>query len=121
MTKEEAKVIMNNAKDIYNRVEKKLNEYQKYVEKLDSLNSSTLKLVVHLNETTATFLNGGYNDGGETFDRGVLKSTSSNLCDVSSKIANVITKTNLKIADLTNEKRQKYNEWQKAISIYNSL
>lgn len=121
MTKDEARNIMNNAENEYNKITNKLAKYKEYIEKLRSFNSNTLELSSHLNETTNSFLNGGYNDGGQPFDRGVLNSTSSSLCDISSKINNVISLTSIRIDELEQEKQQKYDQWQNAINQYNSI
>lgn len=121
MTKEEARQIMISAKNEYNKVNDKLEQYKRYVEKLHSFNSNVLELSTHLNETTNSFLDGGYNDGGQPFDRGVLQSSSSSLCDISNKLNNVISLTSVRINELEIEKQQKYNLWQNAIYQYNLI
>lgn len=121
MTKEEARQIMINAENEYNKVNSKLEKYKEYIEKLRNFNSTTLELTTHLNETTNSFLNGGYNDGGQPFDRGVLNSASSSLCDISSKINSIISLTLIRIEELEQEKQQKYDQWQNAINRYNSI
>lgn len=121
MTKEEARQIMISAENEYNKVNDKLEQYKRYLEKLHSFNSNVLELSTHLNETTNSFLDGGYNDGGQPFDRGVLQSSSSSLCDISNKLNNVISLTSVRINELVIEKQQKYNLWQNAIYQYNSI
>ena len=121
MTKEEARQIMISAENEYNKVNDKLEQYKRYLEKLHSFNSNVLELSTHLNETTNSFLDGGYNDGGQPFDRGVLQSSSSSLCDISNKLNNVISLTSVRINELEIEKQQKYNLWQNAIYQYNSI
>lgn len=121
MTKEEARQIMISAENEYNKVNDKLEQYKRYVEKLHSFNSNVLELSTHLNETTNSFLDGGYNDGGQPFDRGVLQSSSSSLCDISNKLNNVISLTSVRINELEIEKQQKYNLWQNAIYQYNLI
>ncbi len=121
MTKEEARQIMINAENEYNKANAKLGKYKEYIEKLCSFNSCTLELSAHLNETLNSLLSGGFNYGGKSLDRGVLKSTSSSLCDISSKINSIISLTSIRIDELEKEKQQKYDQWQNAISQYNSI
>ncbi len=121
MTKEEARKIMINAENEYKNNSDKLEQYKQYIEKLRNFNSSILELSTHLNQTTKSFLDGGYNDGGQPFDRGILKSSSSSLCDISNKLNDIISLTSVRINELEIEKKQKYNLWQNAIYQYNLI
>lgn len=74
--------------------------YEKLIEKLNKLKTNLPSVKENLKQAETNFLNGGYNDNGETLDRGVLKKDYDKLEKVVSDITSLIANVNRKISKL---------------------
>lgn len=74
--------------------------YEKLIEKLNKLKTNLPSVKENLKQAETNFLNGGYNDNGETLDRGALKKDYDKLEEVVSDITSLIANVNRKISEL---------------------
>jgi len=77
-----------------------ISNYEKLIKKLTKLKGNLPTIKENLKQAETDFLNGGYNDNGETLDRGVLKQNYDKLEIVVSDITRLIANVNSKISDL---------------------
>lgn len=100
---------MNHYLERISSCNKKIEKYKKLIKKLTEIQTKLPVSLEKIKSAETNFLNGGYNDNGETLDRGELKKCATNVETTNEDITSLISQVNSKI-----------NELNKLISSYES-
>ena len=111
---------MNYYDNLIKTAEKEHEQYKSLKSNLSNLNGSLPNIQTDLKDAEKSFLNGGYVDNNETFDKGKIKECCTNIDTITNDISSVIGKISKKLTELENDINNYKVQYNNASSNYNS-
>ena len=111
---------MNYYDNLIKTAEKEQEQYKSLKLNLSNLNGSLPNIQTDLKDAENSFLNGGYVDNEETFDKGKIKECCTSINTITSDISSVMGKITNKLIDLENNINDYRVQYNNASSNYNS-
>ena len=111
---------MNYYDGLIKKAEQEQEQYKNLKSNLSNLNGSLPNIQTDLKDAETSFLNGGYVDNNETFDKGKIKECCANLDTITDSISSVMGKIANKLIELENSINEYRVQYNNASSNYNS-